>query len=341
MKNNDDEAAGRTNDAGYSFAAYGQALWNKKSGTCDKYFYTGRCHRGDNCPYEHDQKLPYEMRKGSKKGKGRSRSSERGKGGKGKGKDDRYRSDSYTRYKGKDDKGKGGKGKYDYKGKGKDKGKGDKGKGGKGKDGKRSFSNGKGKSKGKDDKGKGGKSKGKGKQDGYYRSSSQQRSQPTTGWSPSGKADRPPCRFYYEGKCQGGKHCDFWHPGLCRAYQQGNCPHGRNCVYLHKSGKGDYRRGRAGTPRGYARAAHQDDDQWYGDEWQEEADDQGWQDDQWHEDEWQEEAYAYPAADASEGTAWTKETASQPQQINFAHTFTLCDKTTGKTAQIEQEKGPE
>lgn len=234
-KKNDDEASGRSAakaSGGYSNAAVGSDFNKWKVGDCEQFWYTGRCPRGNSCSYGHDHCLPLHMRdsKGGKKGggkrgyspKGKSKGQDKGKRphtpkGKGKDKGFKGKDKGYSSYS------------RDSKGKGKDKGK--KGKG-------------KGKSKG---------SKGQGSGKGKWSSSGQKGAQPTTGWSPSGKPDRPACHHYKNGACTNMTNCDYWHPGLCNAYQSGQCQKGSNCSFIHKF-KG---KGRGGTPpakRGYARS---------------------------------------------------------------------------------------
>ncbi len=55
------------------------------------------------------------------------------------------------------------------------------------------------------------------------------------GTSPSGKADRPPCRNFAKGKCTKGDECDWWHPQVCKFFKAGNCSEGKKCAFLHPS----------------------------------------------------------------------------------------------------------
>ena len=75
------------------------------------------------------------------------------------------------------------------------------------------------------------KGKGKGKEPGKRPSSPSQR---ITGTSPSGKANRPPCRDWAVGECPRGNDCDYYHPkGICKFFQQGNCMNGKKCGFRH------------------------------------------------------------------------------------------------------------
>ena len=51
--------------------------------------------------------------------------------------------------------------------------------------------------------------------------------------SPSGKEDRPPCRYFFKGSCTKGKQCDYAHRNYCNLYQKGECKNGHKCNYLH------------------------------------------------------------------------------------------------------------
>lgn len=61
------------------------------------------------------------------------------------------------------------------------------------------------------------------------------------------RKDRPPCRFFHEGRCARGAECNFLHdPGVpyvpsedpkrrpvCRFFAQGRCAKGQTCTFLH------------------------------------------------------------------------------------------------------------
>ena len=94
-------------------------------------------------------------------------------------------------------------------------------------------------------KGKGGKGDSKGKDtaggDSAPRGRSEERDKtrrPSRGKSPSGKADKAPCRNWAKGSCTKGDQCDFWHPRPCKFYPSGRCDAGKDCVFPHiKGGK--------------------------------------------------------------------------------------------------------
>ena len=96
---------------------------------------------------------------------------------------------------------------------------------------------------------KGGKSEGKGQERGRSfsrkaggnssqnppkaKAEAKAKSKPRTGKSPSGKLERPSCRFHKSGSCTKQSDCDFWHPPPCRLFKQGKCTQGNQCPYTH------------------------------------------------------------------------------------------------------------
>ena len=57
--------------------------------------------------------------------------------------------------------------------------------------------------------------------------------QPTTGRSPSGKANAALCQSFMQCKCT-KVDCDYWHPGKCKEFaSSGSCSAGDNCSFQH------------------------------------------------------------------------------------------------------------
>lgn len=224
--------------AGWSLAAYENAVPKLRPGDCRTKFCTGRCNWGD-CPWKYYNFLPAEFRK-------QAESKRKGKGkGKGKGKD-----------KGEERKGagKGTDGKRGGKGTGKGK---DSKKGGKGKD---------------NEKGKKGKGQGQketrtchfcGKvghlsedcfhnPENLFGQSTHKNNrwssnswaahkdydgQNTTGKSPRGKWNRTSCKWIKAGQCNACDNCRCRHPQPCRIWQTGKkCQLGDKFVYRHDTG---------------------------------------------------------------------------------------------------------
>ena len=53
-----------------------------------------------------------------------------------------------------------------------------------------------------------------------------------TGTSPSGKPNRPVCKYHKKGTCKRGDKCDNYHVPLCKFYPD-RCRRGETCQYAH------------------------------------------------------------------------------------------------------------
>ena len=59
-----------------------------------------------------------------------------------------------------------------------------------------------------------------------------------TGWSPSGKSNRLPCRDFLTGICT-KLPCDYWHPPECQFYKtESGCKFGDKCSFAHRQVEG-------------------------------------------------------------------------------------------------------
>lgn len=235
-KENDKSMLGGAKAPGYVMALWEDNHAKFKNGDCKTYFNTGRCGKGNQCSWNHDNVLPKNMRTSGKA---------KGKGGKG-----------YEK----------GKGNGKIKGwepKGKDRGKGK---------GKHGDPKGKGMGKGKRKKGEGmdvktcntcskpghfsadcwyntgTKSTGRWEDNQSNQRAQSQGVQPTRGKSPSGQFDRPLCKYIKAGRCQQGANCTYWHPGTCRQWIENVCVLGNKCNFMHEHRKQSQGAGPPQTP---------------------------------------------------------------------------------------------
>ena len=132
----------------------------RRQGDCNQWVNQGKCSRGDDCSFKHDDDKKGKRKGSQARGRSTSRDSPRG---------DRRRSPS-------------------------------------------------------------GKSKGKGD-----RVRSPARGPPTRGTSPSGKANKDPCKWHIKGTCKHGDKCDLWHIPLCKFFKVSKCTR-NECIFLHPDG---------------------------------------------------------------------------------------------------------